>query len=199
MLSTQSNTVATRLEGPRLTRVSWVRSGVVLLVAGAVAFVVLLASSGGVSGGSQVSPVAAKPSSTISGCADGPRKRHSGTVLFGSVYFTSTADGEEVQSGHSSNGAFFAKQPVLVDGNASVVLRLPAKAPKSLVMAGFGTNNANDTMRVARLRQDSDPCGDQWAAYAGGFRFKGKHCLRLRVVADGRKSTVPFGLRKSCR
>jgi hypothetical protein len=120
-------------------------------------------------------------------------------VLFGSVWFTSTTDGEKVQIARNpGNGTFSAKQPVLVDGNTSVVLRLPASAPRSLVMDGLGTNNAKDKMRVVRLHQDSDPCGTSWAAYAGGFTFKRKQCLRLQVEVDGRDATVPFGLGKSC-
>jgi hypothetical protein len=202
--------VKNRVPGQPMRRtvgtVQLIRSSVlvVLGVGVAAAVVVLLISSGGASGVSQASPPVSKPSSTITGCTPGPRKEDKGTVLFGSVAIPNTNGGEKVQIGRGDDaGTFGAKQPVLVDGTASVVLRLPANAPRSLVMNGYGTNNAKDTMRVVRLHQDSDPCGtlggaNSWAAYAGGFLFKRKQCLRLQVEVDGQKATVPFGLGKSC-
>ena len=172
---------------------------VVLGIGVAAVAVILLVSSGGASGVPQASRPASKPSSTISGCAAGPRKHDQGTVLYRSVWIPNTKDGEKVQIARNpEDGTFSAKQPVLVDGNTSVVLRLPAGASRSLEMDGLGTNNAKDTMRVVRLHQDSDPCGTSWAAYAGGFTFKHKQCLRLQVEVDGREATVPFGLGKPC-
>lgn len=140
------------------------------------------------------------PPSVISGCVSPPSVEDGTTVLDRIHFYDNGIDqGDKVQSDGRADGSRSTKQGLVIEGAGTVVLRIPASARPSVVISAWGTNNGNETMRVARIRHEEPPCsGNKWAAYAGGFDFRGKQCLRLRVEADGHSAKVPFGLGKSC-
>lgn len=122
-----------------------------------------------------------------------------GTTILSRVHF-SERDGQNVQpGGRAKNGFKTAKVPVAIRGSEPVTLSVPRRLQKSIQIAGLGTNDSTNVSAVVEIVPPSGCDAGEWPWFAGGFNFRGKHCLPLRIEADDSQDVFRIGLGTRCR
>ena len=117
---------------------------------------------------------------------------------------TSGEVGSEQQASAQPGGRWFTKAGLAIQNDDKVTLRVP-KAQRGDVRIEWSETNASPA-KVTVKRQGAvvvvkprSDCPAEWTKLAGGFTFKGKHCLKLQVVGPGKeRGTALVGLRKDC-
>jgi hypothetical protein len=118
-----------------------------------------------------------------------------------------TAEGEAMLADRGSGRLpYFAKAGLYVRGPATVSLRVPRGKRRAVRLVGWsGTVGADQVqhpvpgLHVHTVATATTDCATAWTPFAGGIKFRGKHCLRLLVNGPGdRRSRPVLGLRRDC-
>jgi hypothetical protein len=126
--------------------------------------------------------------------------RAPGTRVLGSVFFSGSsepgwAQGERIQSAAYPGGRRFSKLGLLVRGGTGVTLRI--REGIRTWITGWTRGRPTQTLTIEP--SETERCGNRWKVFFGGFLFVEPRCLMLTVEVGEQSTTVPFGLRRSCR
>jgi hypothetical protein len=128
--------------------------------------------------------------------------RGPGELINDRVYVGANAN-TRLQSGHYKGRSRITKTPLFVRRDEAAVLSTDKDGPVRLIK--WATEKPAHVQTIDEATPGDlasvptpDHCNSDWRFFAGGFLFRGHHCVVLHVASDEVSEDLEYGLRSRC-